>query len=180
MGNHRVITMISKGTTRNRGQTLPDYAIAFGIFMLAILIAFSSSSELFDPYQSEQERISESNRIGNQLVQTTLISDQTQQYILDEECTVSAFQAFKGNSTTIYDKCYYTDNIDDSTYREYMGMKEQRSVNVALINSSGATIQVNGVTLTFGSNVPDVANTTNSYRMVKLNGAHYRLRVTTW
>lgn len=171
--------MLSKGQ-QNRGQTLPDYAIAFGIFMLAVLIAFSATSELFEPYQTGQERIGESNRIANNLIHTTLISDDTQQYVLDGDCTSSAFQAFKGNSPTLYDKCNYSDNIDDVPYRDYFGIKDDRAIRVAVIDTSGSVVSHNGVTLEFGSTVPDVANTTNAYRMVRLDGDEYRLRVTTW
>lgn len=171
--------MISK-SSNNRGQTLPDYAIAFGIFMLAVLLAFASTTQLFEPYQSEQERIGEANRIANNLSHTTLVSDETQQYILDEDCTVSAFQAFKGNSTTLYSKCDYTSDISSIGYREYFGIKDDRAINVNIVDESGSTITKSGVQLSFGSDVPDVANTTNAYRMVKLDNTEYRIRVTTW
>lgn len=171
--------MISKHS-KNRGQTIPDYAIAFGVFMLAVILAFSATSQLFEPYESQQERIGESNRIANNLIHTSLISDSTSQYVLDKDCTVSAFQAFKGNSTTLYDKCHYTDDIDDMSHREYMGMKNDRAVHVAIVDDSNSAISKDGVQLSFGSDVPDAANTTNSYRMIKLDGDEYRLRVTTW
>lgn len=172
--------MIQKNSRNNRGQTIPDYAIAFGVFMLAVLLAFAATSQLFEPYQSEQERIGEANRVANHLVHTSLLSDETQQYVLDKDCTVSAFQAFKGNSPTLYDKCYYEDNIDDVSYRNYIGLKNDRAISVAIVDDSNSIITQNGVQMTFGSNVPDVANTTNAYRMVKLDGQQYRVRVTTW
>lgn len=162
------------------GQTLPDFAIAFGIFMLAVLISFSATHTLFQPYQTTQERIGEADRLANRLTYTTFTTPQEKPYVLDKDCTVSAIESFNGNNPTLYDKCQYTSNIKSITYKEYLGISDRRGVRVVIVDANGNIESLNGTTLKFGSTVPEKANTTNSYRMVYLNGNIYRLKVTAW
>lgn len=173
--------MFENGSGQN-GQTLPDFALAFGVFMIAITIAYSSTTVLFAPYQTTQERIGESDRIANRLVTTTLTaeSEVPHRYVLEQDCVTSAFDAINGNSPTLHDKCDYTDDIDDVDYSTYLGLEEERGMRIAIIDADANVVTRDGVTLEAGGNVPEVAETTNAYRMVKIDGDLFRLRVTVW
>lgn len=169
-----------RNNSSGSGQTLPDFAIAFGIFMLAVVISFSATSTLFQPYQTTQERIGEADRVANHLTYTTFAEEDANQYILDEDCTVSGMEALQGSNPTLHDKCRYDSSINDNTYREYLGLEEDREIHVTIVDADGNIETLDGTTLEFGADIPEVADTTNSYRMVQINDNIYRLKVTIW
>lgn len=172
-----MITILSQ----NRGQTLPDYVVAFGIFFLAISLAFGSTYSLFTPFESTYERVGEGDRVANTLVQTTFTEQGTRHYVLDADCTASAVNAFNGNSTQTYKKCNYdSSTITSVTHEKYIGLEKGTNIHVEIVDSSGNIATVNSTDLVFGDNVPTTANTSNSVRMVDINGDLYKLRVTVW
>lgn len=168
-----------------RGQTLPEFALAFGIFFLVILITFSVSYSLFQPFSTTSEQVSEADRVTNQLVQSTFVEKTDQTYVTSDRCILSTVQAFNGEDPEIYPtECGYTSDINSLEYDDYFALSEQRGAQVTIVDDSQNTVVYNSggdsVELKFGDNIPDQAQTTVSKRFVRVNGSLYQLEVVLW
>lgn len=166
---------------QKRGQTLPEYALAFGIFFVAIIITLSISVSLFQPFQTSAQEISESDRIANQLVQSTFISDTGQKYVTSDECVVTAVQMFQEPpDSTPLENCQYDDSIETLTYKEYLGIENVSGARIRVIDEERTTVTYNSVDLEFGDDVPTQAQTSRSVRFITINNNIYQLEVVSW
>lgn len=173
--------MFSNLQSDKEGQTLPDFALAFGIFIIGIGVAFGATSSLFQQYNTNQDYISEGDRIANQLISNTLIEEDGTRYMLSQECTVTVFQAFNEESVQADEKCGYNSSIENQTVNEYFGHGDEGGgINFSIVDAENNIVTHNGQELETGNSIPDIANTTTSIRLIEFSGEVYELRVVVW
>lgn len=170
----------------DKGQTLPEFALAFGIFFLVVLVTFSVSYSLFEPFSTTSERVSTADRVSNQLVQSTFVESGDQTYVTSDRCIISSVQALNGESTELYtEECGYTSEIQSQSYEEYFGLSPERGAKITIVDNDSNNVVYSTadgpIELTFGDDsVPDQAETTVSKRFVKVNDSIYQLEVILW
>lgn len=112
------------GSRSDRGQTMPDFVVAIGIFLLTIAFVVSFVPEMTVPYQ-EQENPLIAERATSDLAETRLAASGSPAS-LEKSCVLAFF-----NRTTVPDCEYDT----DSPLSEQLGISSQYSVNVTLSRS---------------------------------------------
>lgn len=171
------------GSRLDRGQTMPDFVVAIGIFLLTIAFIVSFVPELTVPYQ-EQENPLIAERATSDLVETRLAASDTPGS-LKKSCVLAFF-----NGTTVPDCEYDT----DSPLTDQLGISPQYSVNVTLSRShpdsaeldvlcaNDGSISTCGTDqLSVGPRVPrDNRQVATARRTVYVDGKDAVLRVRVW
>lgn len=146
----------SSRTERDRGQTLPDFAVGIAIFLLTISFVVVFVPQMSLPFDDQEQPVV-AERIANDLG-NHLLADGNTSSKLDESCTLSFFAREGG------DGCQF----DDASLSEQLGIDTGYSVNVTLRNASsdGSTSEIlcdeagsiddcsGGSTLAIGPDVP--------------------------
>lgn len=124
----------------NRGQTVLDFAIAMGIFLLALAFVFTFIPSLTAPFvDGTQEQPSVSDRVASHLVEGGL-ADPNQPYVLDVECTRALFDEDTeeplDEDVSISDGCDV--NYDGDSTAEQVGVSDRLDVQLELARGDGS------------------------------------------
>ena len=108
-----------------RGQTVIDFAIAMGVFLVAVTFVFSFIPSLTTPFvEGNQDTSVTADRVASHLAEGAL-GDPADPFVLDQDCT----EAFFDTSATIPSDCGY----DGSSLYERVGVDGDRlNVNVTI------------------------------------------------
>lgn len=172
----------TRGRRPDRGQTLLDFVVAVGLFVLAIAFVASFVPQMTVPYES-QEKPLVAERTTDTLADTLLAGPAPS--TLDEECTVAFFE--QGNATGCpFDS---TESVTDQ-----VGIGSQYDVNVTVrrraagggalepLCSDDGTVGPCGTSpLAIGPPVPeDRTIVASASRTVSVNGTDAVLEVRVW
>ena len=108
-----------------RGQTVIDFAIAMGVFLVAVTFVFTFIPSLTTPFvEGNQDTSVTADRVASHLAQGAL-GDPADPFVVDEECA----EVFFTGSTPVPDQCGYSDN----TLGDRVGVDTERlHVNVTI------------------------------------------------
>ncbi|QLD88275.1 hypothetical protein HWV07_04195 [Natronomonas salina] len=111
-----------------RAQTTLDFAIAMGVFLLAVAFVFTFIPSLTSPFiDGNQEQSAIADRVASNLVEGSL-ANPNEPYILNTTCTTGFFG--EDDSATVTGCGYNTDNGD---YRQRIGVSERPKINISLV-----------------------------------------------
>ena len=179
--------------TDRRAQTTLDFAIAMGVFLLAVAFVFTFIPSLTAPFvDGNQEQSAVADRIASHLVEGSL-AHPDEPYILNVTCTTGMFDSQSGAAVA---GCGY--NTSTTDYRERIGVSDRPAVNLTLvrINSSnrdeallcddGSGNVVNAtdancsVPYAIGGNYSGAESVTVARRVVSIDGRDATLLVRVW
>ena len=108
-----------------RGQTVIDFAIAMGVFLVAVTFVFSFIPSLTTPFvEGNQDRSVTADRVASHLAEGAL-GDPANPYVVDGGCA----EVFFTGSTPVPDQCGYS----GSTLGDRVGVDTERlRVNVTI------------------------------------------------
>jgi hypothetical protein len=112
--------------TNSRAQTTLDFAIAMGIFLLAVAFVFTFIPSLTSPFvDSNQERSVVADRTASHLAEGAL-GDPNRPLIVEEACAT----AFFGNKS-VPTEC---DGFGDGKTHERLGLSPDIGFNISLVH----------------------------------------------
>lgn len=163
----------------SRGQTVLDYSIGVGLFLIALVFVLGTVPGMFAPFTTGADA-QISDRVADTLVSDQL-GDPGTPYVLDAGCTWAFFEQMQ-NGTDADAYCRFDTTVDDP--EPLFGLDGTTSLNVSISQLDGevATLSVGGDvrTLQAGEPVPKTASVTTARRNVHLDGRTYRLEVDVW
>ena len=108
-----------------RGQTVIDFAIAMGVFLVAVAFVFTFIPSLTTPFvEGNQDRSVTADRVASHLAEGAL-GDPADPFVVDDACA----EVFFNGSTPVPDHCGYS----GSTVGERVGVDTDRlRVNVTI------------------------------------------------
>lgn len=110
------------GSRVDRGQTTLDFAVGFGVFLVALAFVVAFVPGMLDPFVGgTQAETPAANRVADDLAQR-LLGDVDQPYALDTDCTRAFFTAGAPAECS----------FDGATLQERVGVVDYASVNVTL------------------------------------------------
>jgi hypothetical protein len=183
--------MAGDNIMNNRGQTPPEYPIAFGIFIFAVFLTLGSLSSVLLPYSSSAQEYSIANSSAD-IISQEFASEGTPNYILESDCAEPAFRTLDGENPTVPSDCQYSkqalENVQDGslTAEEFLQLptKEEQYYIALLDKSSSGSVITNpstGYEYEIGTNPPDSApNIISIDRIVLINDTKVILRVIVW
>lgn len=119
-------TEASSGAVDRRAQTTLDFAIAMGVFLLAIAFVFSFVPTFVAPFvDGGQEHSAASDRTASHLAEGAF-ADPNEPQIVHEECMTPFFAGL--NETEIPDSCGYEGNDT----RAHLGVSNRSEVEVRM------------------------------------------------
>jgi hypothetical protein len=103
-----------------RGQTLNDYALGMGVFVLAVTITFAVIPSVFAPFTApiESDQSVQANRVADQVLDDMTV-DGTQNTIDDSKANSDFFDGSGG--------------VDADTLRDRYGLSLTSQINVTLV-----------------------------------------------
>jgi uncharacterized protein (UPF0333 family) len=148
----------------DRGQTLQDYALGIGIFILSVAIVLSFIPSILAPFNAP---------IGDSV---TARADRS-----SDRLTYSLSEAEQLNVLNVTETENFFANQSSSTeVREYLGLSKTTNVNVTIHDPSTDNVAtVNSVQLAAGEPYGDTPIAASS-RIVLVEGQPYRLTVRLW
>ncbi|MFC7155112.1 hypothetical protein ACFQPA_06535 [Halomarina halobia] len=153
-----------------RGQTTLDFAMAIGVFLLALVFALGVLPGMFAPFSGDSDaQVMKADRSAAHLSEGHLGSPirPTQ---LNATCTVAFF-----DNATPPAGCRY----DTPDLTEALGVESGTRVNVT-IERAGAVATVDGTTLARGASPSRKGDVSTARRLVTLEGTTYQLVVRVW
>lgn len=147
---------------RTRAQTTLDFAIAMGVFLLAVAFVFAFVPTLTSPFvDGTQDHTAAADRIASHLAEGAL-GDPSEPYVVQESCVTAFFDEVADDE--IPDACGFSGN----TTREHLGISDRLDVSVELLRYDGdrtATVHER-----VGNSPPEGTSTTVARRVVTLDG----------
>ena len=183
--------MAGDNIMNNRGQTPPEYPIAFGIFIFAVFLTLGSLSSVLLPYSSSAQEYSLANA-STDIISQEFVTEGEPNYILDHRCAEPAFRTLDGESPTIPPDCQYSQQAlqqvqaGNLTAEEFLQLhSKQEQYYIALLDqsSSGSVITnpSTGYDYEIGTDPPDSApNIISVDRIVLIDDTKVILRVIVW
>lgn len=173
-----------------RAQTTLDFAIAMGVFLLAVAFVFTFIPSLTSPFiDGNQEQSAIADRMASNLVEGSL-ADPNDPYVLDVACTTGFFEETNDAGT---DHCGYTQETTD--FRERIGVSDRPNVNVSLVRIDASTRETTtlcertdgdvgsescDVVYQIGGDPADADSITVARRVVSIDGTDATLFVRVW
>jgi hypothetical protein len=104
----------------DRGQTLNDYALGMGVFVLAVTITFAVIPSIFAPFTApiESDQSVQANRVADQVLDDMTV-DGTRNTINDSKANPDFFDGSGG--------------VDADTLRDRYGLSLTSQVNVTIV-----------------------------------------------
>jgi len=175
------VTPRERRLATERGQTLPDFVVAVGIFLLVIAFVVSFVPQMTAPYD-DQEHPVVADRIASDLV-GDLLADPDSPSGLDEECTVAFLTDYETTGCA----------FEDGSLTGAVGTADRYSVNVTIqrtgsdgdhevLRADGGSIDDSGTErLARGPTDPDDGTAiATARRTVHFDGADALLEVKVW
>jgi len=167
----------------DRAQTVIDFAIGAGVFLIAVGVVFAFVPSLFEPFSTAAGSSPiVADRTADHLTGTMLVADPADPSMLSAACTA----AFFGENETLADDAGCGFDTDEPT-AELLGA-DARNVNVTIREpadspSTGPAVERSvddtDYTLTRGTEgLPSDVSTAS--RIVRIEGDRYRLVVKVW
>ena len=182
--------MFRTANQNERAQTTLDFAIAMGVFLLAVAFVFTFIPSLTSPFiDGNQEQSAVADRVASNLVEGSL-ADPNDPYVLDVACTTGFFEGTNDSAT---DHCGYTQATTD--FRERIGVSDRPRVNVSLVRVNATSRERttlcddgNGnvgtgscaVDYRVGGDPADAESVTVARRVVSIDGEDATLFVRVW
>lgn len=160
---------------RDRGQTVLDYAIAAGIFFVALTFVLGFIPGMFAPFTGA-ETAQVADRYATSL-STDRLGHPSEPYLLNETCTEEFFHQVSGGDDAP-STCRYDTSGD--TLEAVLGSGPGIKINVTIQSFDGQTVTLNGQDLVAGDQVPRSQGVTTARRAVRLDGKTYHLLVRVW
>ena len=166
----------------NRAQTVIDFGVGAGVFIIAVGIVFAFVPTLFEPFATAAGSSPVVvDRTANHLTGSLLAADPATPSMLSAACTA----AFFGGNESLGDAADCGFNTADPT-GDILGVDREVNVTVRNLSASPTTgppvsRTVDGVdyTLTRGASNP-ASEVTVASRAVMIEGDQYRLVVKVW
>lgn len=166
----------------DRGQTVIDFGIGAGVFIIAVGIVFAFVPTMFEPFSSAAGSSPVvADRTADHLTGSLLAADPATPSVLSAACTAAFFGSDGGLSDTA--DCGF-DATESPT--ELLGVDRDLNVTVRNLSDSPTTgppvtrtVDGTDYTLTRGTDGPASAVTVAS-RAVTIEGDQYRLVVKVW
>jgi hypothetical protein len=172
-----VVTQLKTVWTDERAQTVEDYALGMGYFLITIMFVFAFLTGVTLPYESASGNGQDirADRVANTLVQDTLSggAEGATETTLSPSCT----EAFFANESS---DCGYEPGSLDAEFATSSGDTlyiEIAEPDSEIAQRSGSAITQNGVTMFRGDAPPAQMRSSTTERLVSLNGDAYMLRV---
>lgn len=115
-------------STDGRGQTTLDFAIAMGLFLLAVAFTFMFIPSLTAPFvQGQQDSSVAADRIASHLAEGGL-GDPNDPFVIDQDCATPFFS--DADSSEVPSTCGY----DGAGYRERVGLGDELDVAIDVVH----------------------------------------------
>lgn len=168
-----------------RGQTVIDFGIGAGVFIIAVGFVFMFVPSMFEPFSTAAGSSAiVADRTADHLTGSLLVADPTTPSTLSAACTA----AFFGGNDSLADDADCRFELDENTDAiDLLGVGD-RNVNVtvrALEDSPSTgpaqtrTVDGTEYTLTRGTDGPQ-SDVSTASRIVLIEGERYRLVVKVW
>jgi hypothetical protein len=171
-----------------RGQTIIDYSVGVGVFLLSVIFVLFFIQPLLTPFIGGQADVIRSDRAADRLTEDMWLTEKDPEpYILDERCTLFFFeQMTPGTPTAFYpEDCQYAQSLTD--LNTALGLESTKNINITIENSdpSGGIVTMQNevgtnVQLAIGDEPPTQGDVTVSQRHAYINGDEYRVYVRIW
>lgn len=164
--------LLSERRTDDRGQTMIDFGIGAGIFLLAVAAVFILSPGMLDPFTTDQDQVGVADRTASQLTTSMLVAD-GEPYVLDADCTDRFFDTSLASGS-----CPFSPGGADlpATFNV------DAAFNVSIEQAGGGVVDTTtGAAMVAGPTPPDGGRSVVvSQRAVVYRGRTYRLFVRVW
>jgi hypothetical protein len=158
-----------------RGQTVLDYAIGIGIFLIAVTFVVATIPGMFSPFLGAGDT-QVADRVATSMA-TERLGAPDEPYVLNRDCTVAFFEQVNNpddDGSTPAD-CRFDTKAD--TLQRMFGLDPGQSIQVRIENTSdGAALG----TLEAGPEPPGSVSVTTARRTVNIDRATYWLEVRAW
>jgi hypothetical protein len=163
----------------DRAQTVLDFGMGVGLFLVAIVFVLGVVPGMFDPFTAGTDT-GVGDRVASSLAGDVL-GDPASPSVLDEECTWAFFDQMQ-TGTDASTNCRFDTTADDP--EAVFGVGNTTSLNVSITDFEGTPVvfSVGGSdrTLSAGDPLPTRSSVTTARRSVHLAGNTYRLEVNVW
>ncbi len=159
----------------DRGQTVLDYAIGVGIFLVAVTFVVATIPGMFSPFLGAGDT-QVADRVATSLA-TEQLGSPGEPYVLDADCTAAFFEQLDGGPAASDDCRFDTDATD---LQGMFALDAGQSMAVGIENASGGTALLDGTQLAAGGDPPDSVSVTTARRTVAIDGQTYWLEVRAW
>lgn len=160
----------------SRGQTVLDYGIAAGIFIVALVFVLGTIPGIFSPFLGNTGETQTADRVAKSLSADMLGAAQTP-YVLNATCTEAFFDQLKaGNETP--DTCRFDTNATD--LQTMLALDSTTGIRVEITTQDGTVATLNGTTFSAGESQPGRTTVTSSRRTVGIDNEIYTLEVVVW
>lgn len=167
----------------HRGQTVIDFGIGAGVFIIAVGIVFVFVPSMFEPFSTAAGSSPiVADRTADHLTGSLLVADPASPSMLSTACTA----AFLGENETLATNANCGFDVTDST-ADLLGV-DARNVNVTIRElgdspSTGPAVErsVDGTPYTFTRGTDGIpSDVSTASRVVQIDGDRYRLVVKVW
>ncbi|NHX36231.1 MULTISPECIES: DUF7287 family protein [Halolamina] len=166
---------MSRPVDDERGQTVLDYAIGVGIFLVAVTFVVATIPGMFAPFVGAGDA-QIADRVATS-VATERLGAPDEPYLLDRNCTVAFFDQLDGG-TTVPSDCRF--DTDATTIQGMFALEPGQAMQIRIENTGGGAAVVDGTTLAAGSDPPSGVSVTTARRTVAIDGTTYWLEVRAW
>ena len=158
----------------DRGQTLIDYAIGVGLFLIAVAVVFSYVPGMLDPFSADQDHVQLADRTASQLSEHSLARP-GEPFVLDAACADDFF-----DEDGSIGACPFPFPQDGSNLTAALGTDHLTRLNVTGAEADGTPVD-RGVRLTAGDDPTAVSGSvTSARRTVHYRDRTYQLVVRVW
>ncbi|GAB7012902.1 DUF7287 family protein [Halolamina salina] len=155
-----------------RGQTVLDYAIGVGIFLVAVTFVVATIPGMFSPFLGAGDT-QVADRVATSLA-TERLGTPEEPYVLDRDCTVAFFEQLNGTDPAA-DGCRFDTNA--TTLQGMFGLDSGQSVQIRIENTTDTAALG---THQAGRDPPRSVSVTTARRIVSIDGENYWLEVRAW
>lgn len=117
-----------------RAQTTLDFAIAMGVFLVALAFVFAFVPGMFQPFQTNApETTTFGNRIADQVAGGTLVESEDEVPALDIACTVEFFRAEPtGQPACPFDQSVDVPDRRNAAFTDRLGVETRQNLAVSI------------------------------------------------
>lgn len=118
--------------TNGRGQTTLDFAIAMGLFLLAVSFTFTFIPSLTAPFvEANQDDSVAADRVGSHLALGGL-GDPDRPYTVEAACANAFFQ--DADNDQFPDHCSFTASSAEDRYKQRVGLSDRHDLRIEMLH----------------------------------------------
>lgn len=167
-----------------RAQTTADFAIAIGVFLLAVGGIIAAAHGLFAPYEEPNQKTVAAERLAEELTTNTLTYPWDSSSKLDQTCTVAFFDKYQdgqlSEENTPGEHVDCSVSLTADSLNDAVGLHNKYFVSISIEHLNGTVASHNGVKLQAGASGSSQSQVAIETRTVTLQGEPYVLRVEVW